>query len=388
MEFKELIIGSFTPDSQNLSRHILDFGRKFCEMQRRIDYQEICSIFLSDKETLKKINETKMFMHIKSKGGLKIEEFLKEYFDKIEMGTISQIDGRIYSINEETGIVEFNPNEFLIKFLSCKDGEGYEEKKIEVLFLIDLYQKRGMELFCKLLNDSDLEIAFLANNEFQKKNSIYKKEGFNLLYNFLNACCSPDEAHVFFKFLREDPNIFKRLYVDRPVGLRILLDALNDRESHINTVARNSLDKLLDSPHFVEAIGEYINIYARPRDIGAIYQMYIKDETKLDVITPETYSGLKIFLTAMLDSREEVKEKAESRLEDYFIGRKNRKTAIEYLFSDYASKDDVYVLLDLFSRNKFQFDKPTIFRIKELVFKFPNLNFVLTAFTELAYNGR
>ncbi|MCC7552456.1 hypothetical protein KO317_02200 [Candidatus Micrarchaeota archaeon] len=383
--YKPLYAGSFVPKIEDITKLITLFGREFCKEEAEIDRLEVKELFLIN-ESIVKINRLKEFLNIKPTDILKFEIFLDEFFEKLKTKDSEFIEEGIYTLNETEEIVELNINLVLIKFLENSNKEDFLERKAEVLYLIEPLQKQGIELFSKFLNDFNTELSFTANNIFKTKIQENEKEIMIKIYSYLNNNTLPDDAHIFYKFIREDPKIYRHLHIDKPAGLRILLDLISDRNEEISKKAKDELEKVMYIPHFKLTIAEYINEYARPNDIDVLYLKFIDHENALLNISTESFRGLKVLLTAFLDSRKEVRDTSKKVLDKYMLSKMNREILIDYLNSDYVCEADIYSVIHLFNQNKVILNRRTLSKMSSVPLRFPSTNIAIKSFIECYYD--
>ncbi len=376
----------FTPPMQEISEIIRDFGRS----QISYYYNEAISIFDFDPETRKNIKELKEHFHYNSEKPLNVEIFFKnyltEYFDKIDKENKGIVDNRIYSFNHDESAVELNLNELLLEFLNKSTREDYFENCIEVLFLLIPTQKQGIKLFSKFLNHENIELKYIANKEFKKYLIEDKEEVMNKIYAYLNNGINPEEGDGFYRYIREDPELFNKLYIDKPTGLRVLLMMIKDSNRSISELGKQKLDGIKSS-HFMNQLPEYINTHANIDEFNLLFPLFVKNNIDLNNLDVTSCSGFKMLLLISGCSDMQYRDDAKEILENSCKYILTKQDYMNFLNSEYIVSDDILSLLYYFSRTLYLTEGKLDSDQKDILFslcnKFPNNGLTIKTFISI-----
>ncbi|MFA5382580.1 MAG: hypothetical protein WC356_05395 [Candidatus Micrarchaeia archaeon] len=358
----------FIPPIQELPEILNSFGR----FQSKTDNIEIKKYFSQIPiQNLQKIFEFK-----KRKGMnidndcLHFEIFLNEYFNNLPLEQEKMIDGEVFSLEDDTEFfINIDFNKLLIKFLDEYPASKFE-KEIEALFLIDLNIKSGIKLISKFLNHNDFAVSEQAFKLLKEQIKENKEETIKNIYLFLNNKCSLEEADQFYKFIREDPELFNNLYLDKLASIRLIFKGLEDKNNEFSERARKILDKIKENPYFLTQFENYLNNFSSPEDIAIIYSWYIKYNPELKNININYYGGLKLVLIACSDSNREISRNAFKILEEYLKENKNVSNILDYFISAYASEEELTSVIFLCLKNKYIFNQNEIDKLFKIGKKF------------------
>jgi len=359
---------------------------------------------LFTKDCLKKIktdmwclirNKTLAINELKNEVGIKTSERVSDELTEYIFDCLNNILDTSNELNESGEFVdiEININKILLDFLEneienkISDWEIRTQYIIEVLFLVDLDMPLAIKLFSKILNNENGKISCKATeilkqklNEENTTNPILDK-----IYGYLNNGCVLGEVDVFYKFICRDEEIYQKLDTHTFVGIKLFLRALGDLNKEISKRANEILTKKSrdGSTYFYKRLTEYINLgYASSEDIHKIYKFYVKIDMDLGEINLDNFSGLKLVLTTNIDSRKGLREESERVLDEYIKTSKNRLKLIEYIKSDYLEKEEIYIILSIFTRNNICFDKNYFDELLRIAKKFPETNDYVSNFIE------